>query len=779
MTTVEQVTQLALLGGTLREVEATLGRQMTPDERKAFDKARMVAKVRAAKDRQERERKAREAQEELFTPEQFALGEAELAAKREELEGIAQRRAEREARGRAMTGAERVAKHVAAKSELYGKIPPCANPEERERCRLDLVRFGLRYCPDFIRRPPSVRMERAIRKLQDAILTGGKVHVRWPRGKGKSAWEKIAMKWIACYGHRRFPLVLAVKSGVAFQFCLEVWISCRFEPHTVADFPEIAIPLQQIGESAQRRAHQRYRGQPTFIDVNTRMDYRRFAVLEGFPNTGVIMAWRGFGSAVRGLNVYNTRPDFIVIDDPQKDGDAKSEVSVDELEKFITGTVEALSDTNTTLSGIMATTCIEPDDLSERFADPARHPEWMTYSDTLVISWPKDPEPMREYIHRVEKDLAMRDLKLTAARAWYVENREKIEDGVEMLDPGDGDYEHGDVSAFQFALHKLQAMKARFYAEYQGQPESSMAAMKLDVYEVQKHVNGTPRGVLPKFATHCVAFCDVNSVAGLRWAVMAVGPANTAAIVDYGRWPHGTAPLFPAGTPNALQGGFVKIAMTHVATEINQRTFMRLADGRAVRVVSLVFDGGDWTAAIADVADKWNAARRTDKTRIPVGWSRGYAWNRYRPHMLDGNIRSIGEHWHMARSPNGIYLAFMADYWREVAQLALQLPVGAPGGCSLWGTDKTAHHAFVQEVAAEELKTKFERPDGQTQWEWKKTGENHWGDVVYGCFVVASSIGLYVPAEADEEVAKIDAALAAAAAPKRKRYVLKKRRTVG
>lgn len=779
MTTVEQVTQLALLGGTVREVEATLGRQMTPDERKAFDKARMVAKVRAAKDRQERERKAREAQEGLFTPEQFALGEAELAAKREELEGIAQRRAEREARGRAMTGAERVAKHVAAKSELYGKIPPCANPEERERCRLDLVRFGLRYCSDFIRRPPSVRMERAIRKLQDAILTGGKVHVRWPRGKGKSAWEKIAMKWIACYGHRRFPLVLAVKSGVAFQFCLEVWISCRFEPHTVEDFPEIAVPLQQIGESAQRRAHQRYRGQPTFIDVNTRMDYRRFAVLEGFPNTGVIMAWRGFGSAVRGLNVYNTRPDFIVIDDPQKDDDAKSEVTVDELEKFITGTVEALSDTNTTLSGIMATTCIRPDDLSERFADPARHPEWMTYSDQFVISWPKDPEPMREYIHRVEKDLAVRDLKLTAARAWYVANREKIEDGVEMLDPGDGDYEHGDVSAFQFALHKLQAMKARFYAEYQGQPESSMAAMKLDVYEVQKHVNGTPRGVLPKFATHCVAFCDVNSVAGLRWAVMAVGPANTAAIVDYGRWPHGTAPLFPAGTPNALQGGFVKVAMTHVATEINRRTFMRLADGRAVRVVSLVFDGGDWTAAIADVADKWNAARRTDKTRIPVGWSRGYAWNRYRPHMLEGNIRSIGEHWHMARSPNGIYLAFMADYWREVAQLALQLPVGAPGGCSLWGSDKTAHHAFVQEVAAEELKTKFERPDGQTQWEWKKTGENHWGDVVYGCFVVASSIGLYVPAEADEEVAKIDAALAAAAAPKRKKYVLKKRRMVG
>ena len=356
MTTTEQVTQLTLLGGTLREVEATLGRQMTADERKAFDKARMIVKLRLAKERGERKRRERDLDENLFTSEQFALGEAAIAAKKEEADALAARREERLARGRAMSGAERVAKHVAAKSELWGKIPACADAEERERCRYDLVRFGLRYGSSFIRRPPSDRMQVAIRKLQDAILYGGKVHIRWPRGKGKSAWEKIALKWIACYGHRRFPLVLAVKAGVAFQFALEVWISCRFDANTVADFPEIAIPLQQIGESAQRRAHQRYKGEPTFIDVNTRMDYRRFALLDGYPNTGVIIAWRGFGSAVRGLNVYNTRPDFIVIDDPQKDGDAKSDVTVDELEKFITGSAEALSDTNTSLSGVMATT---------------------------------------------------------------------------------------------------------------------------------------------------------------------------------------------------------------------------------------------------------------------------------------------------------------------------------------------------------------------------------------------------------------------------------------
>lgn len=44
--------------------------------------------------------------------------------------------------------------------------------DDRERCRLDLVRFGLRYGMDFIRRLPKLRMENVIRKIQDAILAG-------------------------------------------------------------------------------------------------------------------------------------------------------------------------------------------------------------------------------------------------------------------------------------------------------------------------------------------------------------------------------------------------------------------------------------------------------------------------------------------------------------------------------------------------------------------------------------------------------------------------------
>ena len=75
--------------------------------------------------------------------------------------------------------------------EKYGK---CIHRHRRvrERCRFDLLEFGLAYCvgeydgmkKPILKRPPSPRMIRFVLKLQDKILHGGLKHVRWPRGKG-------------------------------------------------------------------------------------------------------------------------------------------------------------------------------------------------------------------------------------------------------------------------------------------------------------------------------------------------------------------------------------------------------------------------------------------------------------------------------------------------------------------------------------------------------------------------------------------------------------------
>ena len=123
---------------------------------------------------------------------------------------------------------------------------------------------------------------------------------------------------------------------------------------------------------------QTYLGKKTHITENTKYAFKRFAKLDGFPNTGGIIAARGADQAIRGLNIDSRRPDFIFLDDPQTDEDAKSTGAggrVDKIEQRIQGALLGLGETNRMIAAVMASTPIEPGDISDRFADPERHGE--------------------------------------------------------------------------------------------------------------------------------------------------------------------------------------------------------------------------------------------------------------------------------------------------------------------------------------------------------------------------------------------------------------------
>ncbi len=64
------------------------------------------------------------------------------------------------------------------------------------------------------------------------------------------------------------------------------------------------------------------------------------------------------------------------------------------------------------------------------------------------------------------------------------------------------------------------------------------------------------------------------------------------------------------------------------------------------------------------------------------------------------------------------------------------------------------------------------------EWDWAKTGPNHWGDVLSGCFAVASMVGLYDSTDAVvTDAVRAEGADIPAPKPKRRvRYVLKRRR---
>lgn len=639
---------------------------------------------------------------------------------------------------RPKTALERQHARRAAGREL-GELPRVRHRRVRESCRLSLLRFGLVYClgpGKFLARPPSPRMQRFVESLQERILHGGNKHVRWPRGKGKSTWVKIAALWALVYGHRSFVVVLAAVKAMAEQAVAEIWDFAAEDPRFAADFPEVAVPLADVAMTPQRMRVQTYFGKKTHVTDNSRFAFKRFAMLDGIPNTGGIMAWRGADQAVRGLNIGSRRPDFIFIDDPQTDEQARNPSTVSKIEDNILGAVMGLGSTGETISAVMASTPIEPDDVSERFADPDRHPEWDTTTETFVVSWGPD-EWVQKYLRAVRNDDVAHDAERTESRQLYALHRAEIERGAEMMDDGDFSPDK-EASAYQHALNLLHLMKRkRFDSEMQMRPTRSQGVYKLSPAKISACVNGYPMAVVPPPCTNgLVAFCDVNAEAGLRWGVMAFGPNRVTAIVAYGKYPE-KGRLYPDGTAEGAIPAILSAAIRRVAHAIFDTPF-RTTDGEAVRVSGICFDGGWQTETVAKACDGLNAALGA---KI-CGWSKGFNWRGYRPGKAPPEAR--GEFCHVSTDGKyGPFLAFHADYWREIAQTAFMNAPLTPSSCSFWGDDKIAHYDFAAETCAEELVAKFTRPDNLTQWDWKKTGPNHYGDVAYGCMVFGSKRGLF------------------------------------
>lgn len=630
----------------------------------------------------------------------------------------------------AQTSTERSRAWRAHGREL-GLLPPRRHPRLVEACRYDLLRYGLTYetktyegMKPLLKRPPSPRMQRFVKALEDKILHGGLKHVRWPRGKGKSTWVKIAIMWAALYGHKFFMVVVEKTKGMAKVVVEEIWKRISASPYIAADFPEFAIPLRDVALAPQRARVQTYQGRPTYIRMDvSQFFYYKLPTMEGMPWTGAIIAYRGADQALRGINIESARPDFFFLDDPQTDEDAKNPETVKRIEDNINGAVLGSGEINERISAVMASTPIEPDDVSEIFADPAKHPEWDTSTETLVVQW-GPTQPMSDYLALLSSDVA-------AAKKFYIEHREEIEHGAEMMDDSDFDPED-EVSAYQHALWLRHTMKGRFFSEYQMVPTRMQGVYKISPTLVRERVNGHPFGEIPHECDQGVlAFVDVNAAAGLRWEVGAFGKGRIVATLAYGQYPAEGQRLYPENIPEAAIPIYVANAMRAVAGIISGIEFQTEL-GEVAKVRGICFDGGWQTETVATIVAELNARG------ISAAWSKGFAaklYSRYH-HEKAPSVEGCknAEECHTWPGPNGIFLAFNSCYWKEVSQTSYLADPLSPSSSSFWGSSPDLHAQFAQEVCNEILKTKETSTKYGTIYGWHKEpyAPNHFGDTHAG-----------------------------------------------
>ena len=669
------------------------------------------------------------------------FSEDELSAFRRAQADVAVRRAEKKARG-PMSVAERVRKHVASANDIAAIDPKPRHRRVKEVCRYDLEKFGWYYCRRILKHRASAHMRNGlIREIQEAILNGGQSVKMYGRGAGKTTWTvHIATVWAIVYGHRRWPVLISANSKLGKANLRTVKRILTRSDGLAADFPEIVRPLVALGDISQRAASVTYCGKPT--DMEWSSDRIALPMITGEdgkplgPGCGARVTSVGIGGAVRGANEEGQRPDFLILDDPQTAKIAHSPSSVDTVIRYIHNDALSLSGHDRLIAAFVTITPQCFGDVATELTSQSKHPEWsVTVEPFLVRLPPKWNDLVAEFVREYQDDAANNDYERTRSKNWYRQNRHLFE-GAEVIDPA-----QYDRKAEIDAVHHMLNLRARigetaFNAEIMMKVADLDSELDLNADRVASSLNGAPRCVCPPGTDSAIGFVDVNirKGKGLSWGVVAFGPNRVAAVVAYGRYPE-RGPLILPGASDLARNRAVAAAIRVVIDKINGLR-LRDAKGRKITLRALGFDRG----YLPDVVHRTlYVIRKTAPLPFPLVAVRGFPWNKFGTRSKDMLRR--GDHVFATRSQYGEYLAEMAPYWREVMQSGfLETPL-MPGSLSLYGSSAVDHYEFANEIAAEKLVRKYAvetRGKTETAWDWTCTGDNHYCDVLVGCFALAS-----------------------------------------
>jgi hypothetical protein len=202
---------------------------------------------------------------------------------------------------------------------------------------------------------------------------------------------------------------------------------------------------------------------------------------------------------------------------------------------------------------------------------------------------------------------------------------------------------------------------------------------------------------------------------------------QTGSIPWYGRFDNQGRGIIPKDIPEGEAKRILFEALVAHGKELAGMVITR--DGIKAQVGLWVIDGG----YMGDVVRRFlETAGRT--IGIPCCMARGFSNDKYRPYGKNV-IGKPKEQTHQTTSDVvGRFVAFNADYWREVAQRGWLATPGAPGSLSLY---EGRHIEFAEQVCREKLLEKLQGQFGPV-WRWVTApGWHDYGDAVTMCYVGA------------------------------------------
>lgn len=658
---------------------------------------------------------------------------------------------------------ERERSRNAAKSRSgrdIGELPPVADPERRERCRIDPELYLRTYFPHRFKLPFSRDHRELIATAEEVILGGGQHAYAMARGSGKTTIAECLTLRATSYGLRFFAVLVGASKPHASGNLESLKTELETNDLLLADFPEICFPIRRLEGIANRAKGQLYKGQPTRIGWTK--DRITFPTIPGSLASGATIRVTGIGGGLRGMKLVrpltegdevkleSIRPDLAIIDDPQTDASAASPSQCETRERLIDGAILGLAGPASKIAALCPCTVIRRGDVADRLTDRKVKPDWLGVRKKLVYEWPVRADLWEQYA-----DLRTASLENGGdgreATDFYKANRAEMDRGAQV---GWAERHNADeVSAIQHAYNLKLRNPYTFDAEYQNDPSDlTKHAIELDADEIATRLNGLEEGKVALAATTLVAMIDVQHNL-LYWAASAVARDFATAVPSYGSWPKQSRDYFThASAKQLLVGNTKEERIAKGLGELLNWLFSRVwqrEDGTPATLDRVGVDASD-----GQVAETIRAVCRTHPhaARITPCVGKGIGPDQKPLHqynMKPGD--KVGHHWLYQRTTQATRdLTLDSNYWKSALADRLTAEIGGAGALTFYGRAARTHRMISEHLVSEQRDVlRSEKADRSCDVWTHKPGrpDNHLWDCLVGCQALANFQGVSLPGQ--------------------------------
>lgn len=651
--------------------------------------------------------------------------------------------------------------HQAHVKEI-GPPPAIVDPERRESCRLDLLRYLTTYHAEAFPLAFGDDHLYLIEQTQRVLLDGGQVAAAMPRGSGKTTIFQRAQIWAALYGHRRYPMLLAADDHKFKSLLRGIKIVLETNDLLLEDFPEVIHPIRALERVPIRANFQTIRGAPSYIgwsSNNIVFATSQESIERG--NAGLVIGGGGLtGAAVRGgvmtlPDGSQIRPDAVLIDDPQTRRSAKSTVQNQEREDILNGDIMGMAGPGKSIAALCACTVIYRGDLADRLLDRDRNATWHAIKVQMIKSWPKNLATWETY-DGIRREELLGEAPSGAANKFYEDHRAEMDDGSQVYWPAR--ISPGRISAIQSAMDDYYSDPRSFMAEKQNSPDANIASdlPELNSLDLVRRMSDVRRGQVPPEATVLTAHVDVQSRL-LYWLVTAWTQTGAGQIVDYGVWPQQNRRFFKLTDIKRelteTYSGFdatsaLKQAIADCIRSLAERSFPRL-DGASMRI-----DRG-----MVDARYQTDCVEAGIRAAMAPNWMPSYGVGiRAKDAPIHKWIKKRGVrrgHYFVVQKPDRrLYPSCFYDtnYWKSQVHEGLLTPIGHQSSIVLYREQQSHHQMLAEHLAAERAVRVEARGRIVDEWDLPSfSPDNHFWDCLVGTQVSAALCGIIRGAKANEQ----------------------------